>query len=90
MPTHKVLAPLPGIFYRRPSPNEVPFVEEGAQVVPGGAVGLIVVMKNFFPVEDETGGTLVRFLVEDGAAVEAGETIAEIERADGDKKAVHR
>lgn len=75
--TH-VLAPLPGIFYRRPAPTEPPFAEEGAMVEAGATLGLIEVMKNFFPVEAEAAGTVTRFLVEDGEAVEADQPVAEL------------
>lgn len=73
----QVLAPLPGIFYRRPAPNEPPFAEDGAAVEVGATLGLIEVMKSFFPVETDTAGTL-RFLVEDGEAVDTDQPIAEL------------
>ncbi|UZE50913.1 acetyl-CoA carboxylase [Rhodopseudomonas sp. P2A-2r] len=72
-------APLPGVFFRRPSPDEAVFKEAGDTVAAGDTVGLVEAMKSFFPVEAETGGTLVRFLVEDGTPVDADDAIAEIE-----------
>ena len=34
----QILAPLPGIFYRRPSPDEPPFAEEGASISVGDSI----------------------------------------------------
>jgi biotin carboxyl carrier protein len=79
MATHQVLAPLPGIFYRRPSPEEQPFKSEGDAVASGDTVGLVEAMKSFFPAEAEQAGKLVRFCVEDGEAVDAEQVLAEIE-----------
>ncbi len=79
MATQRLLAPLPGIFFRRPSPDEVAFKEIGDAVAVGDTVGLVEAMKSFFPVESDVAGTLVRFLVEDGAPVDADDAIAEIE-----------
>src|ERR1700723_3411946 len=63
MAIHKVSAPLAGIFYRRPSPEEAPFKSEGDRISVGDTVGVIEAMKSFFPLEAETGGRLIRFLV---------------------------
>lgn len=75
----QILAPLPGIFYRRPSPDEAPFKQPGDAVAAGETVGLVEAMKSFFPVEAESAGTALRFLVEDGAAVDADQPVAETE-----------
>ncbi|MHC4860064.1 MAG: biotin/lipoyl-containing protein, partial [Planctomycetota bacterium] len=42
-----VRSPTDGIFYRRPSPDQPPYVEEGAEVVRGRVLGLVEVMKCF-------------------------------------------
>ncbi len=75
----QLLSPLPGIFYRRPSPDEAPFKQEGDAVAAGETVALIEAMKSFFPVEAEVAGAGLRFLVEDGEAVEADQAVAETE-----------
>jgi len=77
--TKQILAPLPGIFYRRPSPDEAPFKQAGDAVAAGETVGLVEAMKSFFPVEAEAAGTLKRFLVEDGEAVDADQAVVELE-----------
>ena len=73
-----VQSPLPGVFYRRPSPDAAPFVEEGSEVSQGQVIGLIEVMKNFSELKADSAGTLASFLVEDAAEVEVGQGIAEI------------
>ncbi len=45
-----VRAPIDGIFYRRPSPDQPNFVEVGATVSAGSTLGLLEVMKTFHPV----------------------------------------
>ena len=46
-----IKSPLPGIFYRRPSPHDDPYVDEGNRVQPGDVVGVIEIMKNFYEVK---------------------------------------
>jgi acetyl-CoA carboxylase biotin carboxyl carrier protein len=36
-----IKSPMPGTFYRRPSPDEEPFVNEGDRVSSGDIVGLV-------------------------------------------------
>ncbi len=45
-----VRAPIDGIFYRRPAPDQPNFVEVGATVTAGTTLGLLEVMKTFHPV----------------------------------------
>lgn len=72
-------SPLPGIFYRRLSPDQPPFKEVGDAVAAGDAVGVIEVMKTFTQVPAEAAGRLARFLVEDEAEVMAGEPLYELD-----------
>lgn len=65
-----VESPMVGRFYRRPSPEEPVFVEEGAHVAAGQTLCLIEVMKLFTAVEAPMAGTILAIGVEDGAAVE--------------------
>lgn len=69
---------MPGIFYRRPSPDEEPFVQEGQEVEAGRTVGLVEVMKNFNEIKAEQSGTITRFLVEDGDEVSIGQDVIEL------------
>lgn len=69
---------LPGVIYRRPSPNDEPFVEEGQAIEPGQTIALVEVMKNFNEIKAEQAGTIARFLVEDGDEVTISQDIAEL------------
>ena len=43
----EIKVPMPGIFYRRPSPDSAPFKADGDAVAADDVVGLVEVMKNF-------------------------------------------
>lgn len=76
MAERTITTPIPGTFYRRPSPDAEPFVAEGATVSAGDVVGLVEIMKSFHEIKAEEPGTVERFLVENDDAVEAGQDIA--------------
>jgi acetyl-CoA carboxylase biotin carboxyl carrier protein len=79
MARHELLSPLPGTFYRRPSPEAAVFVEVGRTIAAGAVVGLVEVMKTFNEVQAETGGKVVEILVENEDAVEAGQVLIIVE-----------
>lgn len=79
MATLEIISPLPGVFYRRPSPDSDAFVNEGDTVENATVIGLIEVMKQFSDLTADAQGTLVRFCVEDSEPVEPGQVIAIIE-----------
>lgn len=79
MPTHEVLSPLPGTFYRKPAPDTPPFRNEGDAVKAGDVIGLVEVMKQFNEVHADAAGRIVRFLVDNEGTVEAGQPIVLIE-----------
>ncbi len=78
MSKQQVLSPLPGTFYRRPSPESPPFKEDGDAVSADDVIGLVEVMKNFHEVHAGHDGSAITFVAEDGGAIMPGETIAEI------------
>ena len=65
-----VRSPMVGTFYRKPSPEEPPFVEEGARVKKGDTLCLVEVMKLFTTVEAPEDGTIAEIAQEDGATIE--------------------
>ncbi len=75
MAEHTVRSPLPGTFYRRPSPDAEPFVKEGDAVSQGDVVCLVEVMKTYHEVKADRSGTIARFLIEDAEPIEAGQDI---------------
>lgn len=64
MAVKTVAAPIPGTFYRKPTPDQPSFKREGDAIAKGETIGLIEVMKTFAPVEAEDAGRLIRFFVE--------------------------
>lgn len=74
-------APMLGVFYRRPSPEQPPFVAPGEPVKAGQTVGLIEVMKTFNEVTAPRDCSIDEFLVEDGDYVEYGQVIARLRTA---------
>jgi acetyl-CoA carboxylase biotin carboxyl carrier protein len=72
---HTINSPVPGTFYRAPSPEDAPFVSEGDRVRPGDVVGLVEIMKMFSEVTAENEGVVDRFLVADGDPVDAGQPL---------------
>jgi acetyl-CoA carboxylase biotin carboxyl carrier protein len=70
-----IKAPVPGTFYRRPSPDEDPYVDEGDRVSNGQVIGIVEVMKNFNEVKTDREGVIDSFLVENEDLVEAGQDI---------------
>jgi acetyl-CoA carboxylase biotin carboxyl carrier protein len=76
-----------GRFYARPAPDKPAFVTEGQEVSTGDVVGLLEVMKTFNRLAYEAGGAaglperarVVRVVPEDGADLDAGDPILELE-----------
>lgn len=48
---HVIVSPLDGMFYLAPSPQEAPYVKVGQTITPEQTIGLIEVMKCFYPVK---------------------------------------
>jgi acetyl-CoA carboxylase biotin carboxyl carrier protein len=72
-------APMDGQLYQRSSPDVPPFVAPGDRVEPGQTIGLIEVMKFFYPLrfEGATGPMVLdTWLVPDACPVESGRPIA--------------
>jgi acetyl-CoA carboxylase biotin carboxyl carrier protein len=79
MATKQILSPLPGTFYRKPSPDEPAFKEVGDEVAPGEVVGIVEVMKSFNQVIAEESGKITAFLAEDEDAVMPGQPLVELD-----------
>lgn len=75
----QVMSPLPGTFYRKPSPESPPFKQDGDPVSATDVIGLVELMKNFEEITADVDGKAITFLVEDGEAIMPGQAIAEIE-----------
>ena len=75
MAERTIRSPLPGTFYRRPSPEAEVFVEEGGSVEVGTVIGLVEVMKTFHEVKADAAGIVDRFLIENDDPIDAGQDI---------------
>ncbi|SOC45233.1 biotin-dependent enzyme [Rhizobium subbaraonis] len=75
----EIRSPLPGTFYRKPSPDAPSFKSDGDAVAATDVVGLIEVMKTFHEIPAGIAGSRVTFLVDDAEPIMAGQVIAEVE-----------
>ena len=66
-----VCTPMAGAVYLAPAPGEPAFVQIGQTVQRNATVALVEVMKTFTPLKAPQAGTVRRFDVSDGDAVEA-------------------
>ena len=70
-----VTSPIVGTFYRSPSPDAEPYVEEGDVVTRGQILCIVEAMKLMNEIESEVDGRIVKVLVESEAGVEYGEPL---------------
>jgi len=70
-----VTSPIVGTFYRSPSPDADPYVEEGDLVKKGQVLCLVEAMKLMNEIESEAHGRIVRILVESATPVEYGQPL---------------
>lgn len=73
-----IKSPIPGTFYRRPSPEQPSFKEVGDTVAPGDVIGLVEVMKTFHEIKADQAGTIAAFLLEAEDPVDAGQDVIEL------------
>ncbi|WP_185858061.1 acetyl-CoA carboxylase biotin carboxyl carrier protein [Blattabacterium cuenoti] len=65
-----IKSPMIGTFYRKPHPNQKPFVKIGDKIKIGMKVCVIEAMKLFNDIESEIDGKLIKVLVEDASPVD--------------------
>ncbi len=75
----EVLSPIPGTFYRKPSPDKAPYVEVGSEVTEDTVVCLVEVMKTFNEIKAGAKGKIKEIKVENEAFVNAGDVLFVIE-----------
>ena len=75
----EIEAPMVGTMYRAPSPGAPPFVEVGSRISAGDVVCIIEAMKILNQIESEVSGVVQEILVENGQAVEFGQTLMIVE-----------
>jgi acetyl-CoA carboxylase biotin carboxyl carrier protein len=68
-------APMVGIFYITPAPDEPPFIEIGQTVRKGDVLCIIEAMKIMNQIESDISGVVQSILVENGEPVEFGQPL---------------
>lgn len=76
---YKISSPMVGVFYRAPSPEASPFVEEGDTVDKEDVVCIIEAMKIMNEIKAEVKGKIKKILVENGEPVEYGQPLFLVE-----------
>ncbi len=79
---YMIKSPMVGTFYRAPSPEAAPFVEEGSTVKAGQTLCIIEAMKLLNEIEADVSGKIIKVLVSNGQPVEYGEPLFIIAPAD--------
>lgn len=75
----EVKAPLVGVFYSSPSPDDQPFVKEGSKVTKGQTLCIIEAMKVMNEIKAPVDGTVRSLLVRDEDLVSFDQTLMIIE-----------
>lgn len=75
----RIEAPIMGVFYRKPAPDDPPFVEIGDVIEPGHVIGTIEAMKVFSEVPAEIGGRVVDIPAKHGGLVQPGDALVILE-----------
>ena len=75
----EVRAKMSGVFYRRSSPDEPPYVEVGSVVKKKQVLALLETMKVFQKVKSPASGEIVQIVGEDEAPLKDGDLMFVIE-----------
>lgn len=71
----KITSPIVGTFYRSPSPDKPPYIQEGDKVSESTVVCIVEAMKLMNEIQAETSGEVVKIYVENGQPVEYGQPL---------------
>jgi len=75
----EVRAPMSGVFYRRPAPDQPAYVEEGDSVKKRQVLALLETMKVFQKVKSPVNGTIVEIVAENETALKDDDLMFVIE-----------
>jgi acetyl-CoA carboxylase biotin carboxyl carrier protein len=70
-----IASPIVGTFYRSPSPDADPYVEEGDYVKKGQVLCIVEAMKLMNEIESEVNGRVIKILAESTKPVEYGQAL---------------
>jgi acetyl-CoA carboxylase biotin carboxyl carrier protein len=71
----EIVSPMVGTFYRAPSPDSAPYIKEGQEISEDSVVCIIEAMKVMNEIKAEVKGVITEVLVENGAAVQFGQSL---------------
>ena len=74
-----IKSPIVGTFYRKPGPDQSPFVEIGSQVNVGDVVCIVEAMKMMNEIKSEFTGKVSAINIEDGQPVEFDQSLIVID-----------
>jgi acetyl-CoA carboxylase biotin carboxyl carrier protein len=77
----EVRAPMSGVFYRRPAPDQPPYVELGDEVKKKQVLGLLETMKVFQSVKSPSAGRIIEIAAENEATLKDDDLIFVIEKS---------
>lgn len=77
---YEVSAPMVGTYYSAAAPGSAPFVQVGDRVNEGDTLCIIEAMKMMNQIEAEVSGTIKSIRVQNGDAVEYGQTLFTIDQ----------
>lgn len=83
VPKYVVAAPLIGVFWQAPFPEDPPFVEVGDPVEEGQTVCIIEAMKVMNEIQAEQGGVVIAVPPKNGKLVQEGDPLVVLELAEG-------
>jgi biotin carboxyl carrier protein len=75
----EVRAPMSGVFYHRPGPDQPPYVCEGDLIKKKQVLGLLETMKVFQKVKSPVNGKVVRIVAENESTLKDNDLILLIE-----------
>lgn len=78
----EVKAPMSGIFYRKPAPDQAPFVEVGDVVTKKQTLALLETMKMFQKVKAPVAGKVIKVSAENEQALADGDLMFVLEEAE--------
>jgi len=78
--TVEIKSPMVGTFYRSPSPDADPYIQEGDIVTANQVLCIIEAMKLMNEIESEFRGRIVEILAENGKPVEYDQVLFKIEK----------
>ena len=75
----EVRAPMSGVFYRKPTPDDPPYVEVGATVEKKQVIALLETMKVFQKVKSPASGKIVEIIPQNESALKDNDLMFIIE-----------